>query len=93
MIRGLFFKYINLLAKKSECHLSYYTSKSLLQCLPNDDPRLPSLLDDNDDAKDLRKQVTRALFLPCKSPHHNFEMDQAILYEHMCHTHASFLFS
>ena len=55
--QGDFFKYIKLLAKKNECQLSYYTSKSLVQCLPND-PILPSLMDDNDDAKDLRKRVT-----------------------------------
>ena len=61
--------------------------KVCLQCLPNDEPSLM------DDAKDLRKRVTRASCLACKPPHHNFEVDQAISYEHMCHTHASFLFS
>ena len=71
-----------MLAKKNECHLSYYASKSLLQCLPNDDPILPS---PTDDGKDLRKQVTRASCLACKPPHHYFEMDQAISYQHMSH--------
>ena len=47
--QGAFLKYINLLAKKNECHLSYYALKSLLQCLPNNEPSLM------DDAKDLRK--------------------------------------
>ena len=47
--QGAFLKYINSLTKMNECKLFYYTSKSLLQCLPN----APTLMDDI--AKDLRK--------------------------------------